>query len=1683
MRKDKYEISLWEDVIQGGNYKLVTNLQDGKSYHYRSNNKYSLPVEKKLIDLCEGFPSQWYEDSEGKKLVSSTVKFPSNDQIYYYFIDETEGYWGISGSTINLYNNAVWYEMVVAGHYEEEKLCVIGSDTMTTEFRAREPKLVENINGTTTFTFKIFYTYIDTKTGEKKSNPFLKLLVNERKVKVKWKNKWYNLIIKGIQEDSNGKTFTFTCKDQYINELSKTGFGLIFSNDLMNNQGTIDELGERVLKGTDWQLDPSQKAIIRQQLEEPVYELHGQYVKAFTAKTIGGKDIPISAGDKILVYYSVYANKSTFFQFHYVPDGNYSLENNSILVTNGYSCFVDNVKWSGKYIKNAQGKILVKFPDAPMISSNYRAKRYVKEQLQEYDSLTGAYCKVYNTKSDGTGKKVYGFVGTRSADATTVINLLTVSGNNGFNDNSNKGYIQPPDNPTTIDMPFGLYPTNQTNLDKIHSYLKFEYRDNCVHSSGEVRFLNRGVSKNTQFLPEEGIAAGDVYIFRYKVALDENNTPAQANGEVQLYRPSKESQAPINPRFGLYKENNFSITTNEDKKYIFGSEYVGIEEDEDKEPWIVYKLKCKTSISRSEILRSNFGFIFGVRGSCWLKEAQLFKEEYGKDINGKKIRLNPNSIDGTAVVAQEYRYFYADDAKQATKKTELGYCYRGLEDSNMVATTGIAEDDGAEGQKVDYKVQIYPIYPKNEFEKIRSIEAKQSNRFNILQTLAETFECYPKFEILNDPETGKIKYVKGVPQKFVSFHENIGQETGLTFTYGIDLKTISRTINSDQIVTKTIVLQNTNEIAKNGYCTISRANDNPSKETFILNFDYYISHGLISEGALNMDLYDTSGQSIGYYHNLKEIYTQYDYYFEQRALKQTEFDKLEKQITVYDADLKEIDEDIIETVTKISVLAGRDFATPNSALNWAKSKNHKEVKDLAIVWANLKNNRKSYEKVITKLKNLLYESTTYTCLKELIQRYERLMSNPDWEKEEEKGCLEKIEDLHERFYKKYSRYIQEGSWSSEKYFDDNLYYYDAQSVAYTSSRPQVQYNISVLRLSALDEFKNKHFELGDIAAIQDTEFFGYKWVDGIKTPYKEKVLISEITSNFDSPENDSLKIQNYKTQFEDLFQRITSTTQSLQYSSGEYQKAANIVDSNGTIKASILQNSLALNENIMISYQNNAITQDATGITLTDISDVNRKVKLTSGGIIFTNDGEHWRTGIDADGVRADYLTTGAINTDKIMIYSGGSPSFRWTSTGLDAYKRNNNDEITFNSFVRFDQYGIYGVESITEDEEGNWKPTSEQDIWDNAAFGMTWKGFFMKTKDGKGWVEVSSENDIAVFKTITENDVSRHTEKIKIGRLGRSGDSYLYGLRISDDSGAVVMETNEDGQLWLKDKLRVETYNKGEVQIGKLDTGATGEHGGRVIAALEKSNSTDEPKNKFIVYEDGHLEANGVTIEGTINATGGKIGTLNVFDIEEALGAKKLEIDSDKGTFFTNNSPSQMLLTARVLTGETVTGWKWYYLEDGNRKVIENSNSQTYIVKASDIGLGEVKTYGVEATIEGNPYIAQIVLNHMALDVEIDLDLYSLEASQQEILKFIDEQGRIIVTPEIFKFVPKKGDKILTNSEGYNFTVYINNNEHPIPKKFHHWGEYTPTSVSWEGKGNRVLYYYLLTHKPTQPR
>jgi len=50
----------------------------------------------------------------------------------------------------------------------------------------------------------------------------------------------------------------------------------------------------------------------------------------------------------------------------------------------------------------------------------------------------------------------------------------------------------------------------------------------------------------------------------------------------------------------------------------------------------------------------------------------------------------------------------------------------------------------------------------------------------------------------------------------------------------------------------------------------------------------------------------------------------------------------------------------------------------------------------------------------------------------------------------------------------------------------------------------------------------------------------------------------------------------------------------------------------------------------------------------------------------------NWTTGVDSHGMRANYIKTGVVNTNDIIVGPAASPSFRWDSDGLNAYAWDN---------------------------------------------------------------------------------------------------------------------------------------------------------------------------------------------------------------------------------------------------------------------------------------------------------------------------------------------------------------------------------------------------------------------------
>ena len=389
----------------------------------------------------------------------------------------------------------------------ERKLCVIGSDTMTSQSRAIEPKMVSNINGTNTFTFKMYYRYIDNITGEDVINPFGSLLINERKVKVLWKNVWYDMIITSLDEDTATRTITYTCKDLFISELSKNGYELEFSTDLQNNTGTASELARKVLENTGWNFDITNSSKLEQRVEEPVYLVQLEHDFTAAQATLDGdiEGYEFRQLDYILIYYSQIINLSSNelvkIQFYYGNDvGNVvneteEIEEHDMLVTNG-NCYVAEFN---VYKNNSTGVFefqqnsnTIFYLNPKDVSSEYRAERWVDSQKTVYDKLLDRYVNVYTDSSNGD--EVYGYETTEFTDPLAVVNLIA----NPTNFTNTEGWALTSSNQS---IGWKIYPRfdSSTDLDDYEttSYLVIT-RSNGNNESAYI--YNAAINSNMQYL-------------------------------------------------------------------------------------------------------------------------------------------------------------------------------------------------------------------------------------------------------------------------------------------------------------------------------------------------------------------------------------------------------------------------------------------------------------------------------------------------------------------------------------------------------------------------------------------------------------------------------------------------------------------------------------------------------------------------------------------------------------------------------------------------------------------------------------------------------------------------------------------------------------------------------------------------------------------------------------------------------------------------------------------------------------------------------------------------------------------------------------------------------------------------------------------------------------------------------
>ena len=420
----------------------------------------------------------------------------------------------------------------------------------------------------------------------------------------------------------------------------------------------------------------------------------------------------------------------------------------------------------------------------------------------------------------------------------------------------------------------------------------------------------------------------------------------------------------------------------------------------------------------------------------------------------------------------------------------------------------------------------------NTGEAYQSITTTESNVFNILQKLSEVFECWLNIEIVHD-ETGAVALIDGKPQKFIYFTKYINDIRNYGYTYGLNLNSTQRHVITDDIVTKMIVKANSNEFGIDKYTTIARSKYNVLGGTTIFNFDYFINKQLLPSNIYEV-LYDIYGKPLDLIGKQINANTQK---LQQLAVEIAQIDS-ERQF--YQEQNKAATNEITLYQKNFQTLTGRSYsyylANKTSLTNiW----NQDGLISLFLEYIE----KIQYFTGVRKTSDLLY--------KEREQAYKNKYAEYNNIVDRNAILTAHRSKIMEEFYNIYHAYIREGSWISEDYLDDDKYFFAAQDVLNTSAQPKVTYTFNVVDIGALEEFKGYNFKLGDKTFIEDPEFFGYE-EDGI-TPYKEEIIISGMQINLDSPEKNTITVQNYRTQFQDLFQRIAATVQAVEYHTGNYR--------------------------------------------------------------------------------------------------------------------------------------------------------------------------------------------------------------------------------------------------------------------------------------------------------------------------------------------------------------------------------------------------------------------------------------------------------------------------------------------------------------------------------------------------
>lgn len=887
--------------------------------------------------------------------------------------------------------------------------------------------------------------------------------------------------------------------------------------------------------------------------------------------------------------------------------------------------------------------------------------------------------------------------------------------------------------------------------------------------------------------------------------------------------------------------------------------------------------------------------------------------------------------------------------------------------------------------------------------RIRTLSINKSNRFNIIQQTSKVFEVYPQFYIEHKSNGAVIRDENDEYLKKVFYIREKGKENKIGFRYEKNLKDISRSIVSDKIVTKLYVLDVDSDLSKTGLCSIKTAEDNPSKDSFIIDMSYYIAKGMLDGDEVEQDLYGITPNEKSIKDNPDEIPSGF---LQQLGYYNTRYDELSnKIINLQDASFTELQANLEvnyqgiitaqEQILKIKKQLDKyknmysttgEYETQQAYLNFKVKLAEQEAILTQLIYSTFYTNGVcdldenvwkedcfdhdswppapgtevtaieffNHIKDLEESRKYWIDLHSYTA--GILGQFNREYLQIQQWKRERASYLKLINQISTAFYKKYEPYLKEGTWSDSNYLSDNAYYFGALDVAADGAIPKVSYTISVIDLAPLsEEYEDIYdFDLADTTYVEDIGMFGINKHTGF--PNRLKVLISAVQEGLDDPSKDTISVQNFTTSFQDLFQQVTASVQSLTYNENIYKRSSNFT-SLQNITNSSLQGALDTNDLTLLDTDENNIQVDNTGTSGSDINNHANKYVLNGQGLFFSNDGgQHWSVGVGPSGINADYIKVGTLDAGKIRIADSAYVYFSWDKDGIVAYRdpqalttdaKNINDAAIFNkyglSIVADGNIKLRAGYSFNNESDG--AISGEDTLGDEI-------GFYLYNNHGEPIFQTTASSDgdreSAIIKLIGEMMVSntlavqksggdKFTDKVRpltYGSFGYATPKEIPNWHTSSETDEETQITtyffNATGNEFTNDLIATYLFgnesDKTSIEI-RRDANVT---------TYTKSGITTVPlTNVYLGTDESHISQKVLTKYGVSVSRSGQTVTNYYFNIGDIHGnnTKKCFINNG-GDFAANTSITfynGVDSTAAPVYGNGTTQTLYYWEEAGS--------------------------------------------------------------------------------------------------------------------------------------------------------